>query len=68
MLVPFILGILGVVLLSNLLVFLLNYPAFKRELKYINMEIGRSDPDEAVYWKQCKKKLIISAFFFLRYI
>ena len=67
MLVPFILGILGVILFSDLLAFLLNYPAFKRELKYINMEIGRSEPDEMVYWKWCKKKLILSAFFFSYY-
>ena len=68
MLVPFILGILGVVLLSDIFTFILKYPAFKRELKYINMEIGRSDPDEVAYLKRCKKKLIISAFFFSHYL
>jgi len=59
--------LLGLVAWIDLIVFLLKYPIFKRELRYINMEILRSDYDERKYWEYCKKRLIISAFLFSRY-
>ncbi len=62
-----VVGLAFVVLLGDLLIFLLKSPAFKRELRYINMEIARSDADEGAYWKKCKRRLILSAFLFSTY-
>ncbi len=59
--------LLGLAVWIDLIVFLLKYPTFKRELRYINMEILRSDDDERKYWEYCRRRLIISAFLFSRY-
>lgn len=37
----------------------LSYPEFKRQLKYINSEIQRTEGREKKHWKRRKRRLII---------
>lgn len=59
--------ILGIVLVYVANFFVTQYEDFKRELRYINMEIERSDEDEKRLWKKQKQKLILSLIPFVRY-
>lgn len=54
---------LAFLLLLKLGIFIDN---FRRELKYIKMEINRSDGGERRYWKHQKKKLWLSLIPFYR--
>ena len=64
---PIFFLILAVVLWLDVLIFIVRLPHFKRELKYINMEIERSSDKERAYLKGCKRRLILSAILFSTY-
>lgn len=59
--------ILGFLLAYAVCFFVMRYPEFRRELKYINMEIKRSDEVQRRIWKKKKKKLFRSLLPFVRY-
>ncbi len=40
---------------------------FAKELRYIKMEIGRTEGSEQKFWKRKKKKLWLSLFPFVKY-
>ena len=39
---------------------------FKSELKYVNMEIHRTEGNQRKYWKRKRRKLWLSFIFFIR--
>ncbi len=59
--------ILGALLIYVANFFAIRYTDFKRELRYINMEIARSDEDERSAWRKQKEKLLLSLIPFVRY-
>ena len=60
-------GIFLLLLLVDLFVFIIHYPAFNRELRYLNIEIGRAEEDDRLYLKRRKRRLILSAILFSKF-
>ncbi len=55
---------IGIALFAVAIAFAFWLNDFSRNLKYINMEIGRSDGREREHWEKEKRKFILSKFFF----
>ncbi len=62
-----VLMVLGALLIYAANFFAIRYTDFKRELRYINMEMERSDEEERCLWKKEKQKLLLSLIPFVRY-
>lgn len=63
----FLLVILVVSAVFLLLVhFAFRLDEFKTELKYVNMEIHRTEGNQRKYWKRKRRKLWLSFIFFIR--
>lgn len=56
--------VLGIAILVRIIMWLNN---FKRELKYLNIEIRRTDGRERKYWISRKRRLWLSIIPFIRY-
>ena len=56
-----------VIVLAYVTIFLImKFPEWKRELKYINMELLRAEGGERRHWKRCKKRLLLSILPFVK--
>lgn len=62
-----ILVILGFLFAYVVYFFITQYTEFKRELWYINMELGRCEEEEQRIWKKQKLKLFLSLIPFVQY-
>lgn len=63
-----VLVILGVLLLIGFVVWLAGFvTGFSRELRYINMEIDRSEGRERRHWEKKRRRLWLSLIPFVRY-
>lgn len=61
-------GLLGLVLVGVLLLMVvLGVMDFQKELKHLNLEIGRTSGREQRYWRRRKKRLLLSLIPFVRY-
>lgn len=62
-----ILVMLGLLFAYAIYFFAMRYTGFKRELWYINMELGRSEEEEQSIWKKQKLRLFLSLIPFVQY-
>lgn len=66
--IQLVLFIIGMVALACLFVGLSQFiPEFSTELKYLNIEIKRTDGEEQKYWKRRRRKLWLSLIPFVKY-
>ena len=64
----FLVGLVGVsffmILLTTVALFIHD---FTKELRFLNMEIGRTDGEERTYWKRRRRRLWLSLLPFINY-
>ena len=61
-------GLLAVLLIGVLLIAaVIATMDFQKELKHLNLEIGRTSGREQRYWQRRKKRLLLSLIPFVRY-
>ena len=63
-----IVGIIGIVIAVALAINLADYITFfRKELRHLNQEIGRTSGREQRYWKKRKRRLLLSLIPFIKY-
>ena len=62
-----IIGGIGLLVFCYVMDLLVNLPGFLKELRIVNMEIGRNDGRAQKHWKKKKRRLILSLLPFVKY-